>query len=274
MIKNIIVSTDLSARSDRAVLRAIKIANNYDAHLTILHVVDSQMPDAVATNMENIATEKINACISGAVEGIEYDIKIIHGHEYIDILTYATQNKYDLIILGTHRHTVNELNLTGKTIERVIQHSKIPVLIVEGRSESDYDSIIVGIDFNIHSKKSLKFVLNCFENSNFSLVHSFQTPFSAFLNDDVVRNQAFEEQRDELENFMKQNIEDVSKYNVKQVIREGGIKEILNEEISATQPDLLVLGTHGRTGISHALRGSVTESFLIDPPCDILVIRA
>jgi len=39
-------------------------------------------------------------------------------------------------------------------------------------------------------------------------------------------------------------------------------------------PDLLVVGTHGRTGVAHALLGSVAERLLRRPQCDVLAVRA
>jgi nucleotide-binding universal stress UspA family protein len=38
--------------------------------------------------------------------------------------------------------------------------------------------------------------------------------------------------------------------------------------------DLIVMGTHGRTGISHALLGSVTEKIVRRAPCPVLTIRS
>jgi nucleotide-binding universal stress UspA family protein len=46
----------------------------------------------------------------------------------------------------------------------------------------------------------------------------------------------------------------------------------LQEEITFSKPELLVLGTHGRTGLSRALSLNVTEKFLTNPSCDVLAV--
>jgi hypothetical protein len=57
------------------------------------------------------------------------------------------------------------------------------------------------------------------------------------------------------------------------ITRHGYPEPVLYEEIERAAPDLLVLGTHGRTGIAHAMLGGVAETFLSKPPCDVLVRR-
>lgn len=52
------------------------------------------------------------------------------------------------------------------------------------------------------------------------------------------------------------------------------VRQALAAEIERIQPDLVVIGTHGRTGIGSALLGSVTTHLLQDPPIDVLAMRA
>ena len=62
--------------------------------------------------------------------------------------------------------------------------------------------------------------------------------------------------------------------NIRKVICHGDPRSVLRTEVDRLTPDLLVLGTHGRVGISHALLGSVAEDFLNKPPCDVLAVKA
>ena len=62
-MKKILVTTDLSARSDRAVLRAIKLAEEFNSKLTILHVIDDQIPRGLIDSSRSIAKDEIKNCL-------------------------------------------------------------------------------------------------------------------------------------------------------------------------------------------------------------------
>ena len=61
---------------------------------------------------------------------------------------------------------------------------------------------------------------------------------------------------------------------MEKVMRVGGPQEVIHGQVVERGADLLVLGTHGRTGVAHALLGSVAEWFLTNPPCDIVAVKA
>ena len=58
------------------------------------------------------------------------------------------------------------------------------------------------------------------------------------------------------------------------VVRHGDVHATLRAEADRLQPDLLVLGTHGRVGLSRMVLGSIAEDFLNQPPCDVLAVKA
>ncbi len=58
------------------------------------------------------------------------------------------------------------------------------------------------------------------------------------------------------------------------ILKEGAVLEVIESEVHSRKPDLLVLGTHGRTGAALTLLGSVALALLEYPPCDVLVAQA
>ena len=54
----------------------------------------------------------------------------------------------------------------------------------------------------------------------------------------------------------------------------GDVHGVIHGEIQRLQPDLLVMGTHGRAGVANLLLGSVAVEFLNKPPCDVLAVKA
>lgn len=62
--------------------------------------------------------------------------------------------------------------------------------------------------------------------------------------------------------------------DLNRVMLEGTVRKVISQEIQRLRPELLVLGTHGRTGVAHAFLGSVAEDLLSDAPCDVLAVKA
>jgi nucleotide-binding universal stress UspA family protein len=56
-------------------------------------------------------------------------------------------------------------------------------------------------------------------------------------------------------------------------LRPGDARSVILREVIRQRADLLALGTHARSGLSHALIGSVAEWVVAMAPCDVLVAR-
>jgi nucleotide-binding universal stress UspA family protein len=61
---------------------------------------------------------------------------------------------------------------------------------------------------------------------------------------------------------------------VERVLREGNPVQGILDTARETRPDMIVLGTHGRTGVSRLLMGSVAEAVLRKAPCPVLTVKA
>ena len=70
------MATDLSARSDRAVLRSVKLAAKFNASLTILHVIDNEIPENIIKESKKLALEEINFCLKYEKSKLKIDIDI------------------------------------------------------------------------------------------------------------------------------------------------------------------------------------------------------
>lgn len=58
------------------------------------------------------------------------------------------------------------------------------------------------------------------------------------------------------------------------ILRTGDARDVINQAAKDLQCDLIVMGTHGRRGVSRALLGSVTETVVRTAPCPVLTVRA
>jgi len=276
----VLVATDLSARSDRAVERAVHLAKATGSALTILHVVDAELPRRTADRLVDEARELIGehvATLKGA-EATAPDIKVVLGTDYKEIEDVARKSGCELIVLGVHRNETREL-FRGTTAERVIRSRACQVLMVKARPQSHYRRIMVAVDFSDCSRRAMEFAVKLFPNAEFHLVHAFDVPFKAFLRSEDTRQEVSRSHEEEMDRFLKGDVPALLPLlqavpaRVFPVLKQGPVRDVIEDQADQLKPDLLVLGTHGRSGIAHAVMGSVAEDLLSYPPCDILAVR-
>lgn len=143
-IKSILVPTDLSPASKKALAYAVAFAEKFGAKLTLLHVV----APIEALNYTSafplfLPDDKIKAICTGLLEQMvkeeAIDPKLIekmlvrNGRAFHEITEAAKTLNVDLIIISTHGYTGLEHALLGSTTERVVRHARCPVLVVRER---------------------------------------------------------------------------------------------------------------------------------------------
>lgn len=140
-LSSILVPTDFSAESKKALLYAVAFARQFRAKLTLLYVIEPvATPDfakAFPLAMENDA---LMAQCKRELQTILRDneiedelvekILVRNGRSYDEITDAARTLKSDLIIISTHGYTGLKHALMGSTTERVVRHAKCPVLVV------------------------------------------------------------------------------------------------------------------------------------------------
>ncbi|MEQ9813308.1 MAG: universal stress protein [Azospirillaceae bacterium] len=281
MPAHFIVATDLSARSDRALERAVHLLDGRDARLTVIHVIDDELPAALSDMQETYARKSIEDHVADLAgdNRSAIEIQVLFGKPYAEILGAADKLEADMIVLGLHREDALKDMFLGTTAERTMRGSRVPVLLVRDRPSNDYARILVGIDFSQCSRVALRTALALFPRSALSLVHAFDVPFRGFLHGSGTKRMVRDEHDATFKALVDQELAAVTDLlpaspEIERILDEGTAGEVLTRQVKRLQPDLLVLGTHGRTGVAHAFFGSVAETFLRAPPCDVLAIKS
>ncbi len=142
--KNILVPTDFSEYSDKALQEAIDIARQYQAKVTLLHVielvinctVDYCLDPQTITQVEMESTAASKKMIQDQMnkfpeaKAVEVIADIRKGTPYEEILKAQEEIKCDLIVIASHGQTGLMRFLVGSVAEKVLRHSKGPVLLV------------------------------------------------------------------------------------------------------------------------------------------------
>jgi len=271
-MKRILVATDLSARSDRAVLRAIKLAEKFQARLTIINVIDDQIPKRSIESFKSIAQDEIDNCLKNHNSQVEIDIKIVKGDAYEQILKFSYEEDIDLLVVGIHRHVNSDEPMIGHVIQRLVDFSHKPIIVVRDRYEKDYNKILAPVDFTNSSVISLKFATDNFSKANFDLIHTYQVPFMGISgSSSIISKQAQKESEEDLDNIIH-DIEKSHPVKINKIIKKGRISNVLFEEVGHLNPDLLVIGCSEKHFVARFADASIADQILADPPCDVLIV--
>lgn len=144
----IVVCVDFSATSDRAVVRAAKMAEQFGASLEIIHVMyppeldnwgramyhpenspktyEEECRAAVWTNMD-----RLRAKHAAFLQGVNYEVKVLESQiATLKITNYVRDSGADLVVLGTHGNSGFSSYFIGTNAERLIQDAPVSVFAV------------------------------------------------------------------------------------------------------------------------------------------------
>lgn len=136
-MKRILVATDLSSRSELAVMRAAALAKARNAELTVLNVLDDDQPPVLIAP-QRLAIANLLEVNGQALKerlGVESKAIVRVGDPVVVINAVAEEIGADLLVMGAHRHTPLRDLFIGTTLERVVRNAKIPVLRAAGAPE-------------------------------------------------------------------------------------------------------------------------------------------
>jgi len=142
-LKTIVVGTDFSVCSARALSYAVSLAASQNAKLHIVHVLSEpvQPLDVVGAlpyvdqgtraEWQKTAEERLlNECRAAERRGIRSTCEVIWGRPSDALVDRAAEIKCSLVVIGTHGRSAFEQFLLGSTAERVVRRSTVPVLTV------------------------------------------------------------------------------------------------------------------------------------------------
>jgi len=140
--EKILIAIDFSENSDYAFSYALMLARQFDAHLTLLHVINEPV-DLRGFYVPHISFEQLEKEIEEGAEKMlatfcrdnlgnfsNYATAIVTGIPYEEIIRTAGEVGASLIVLGTHGRTGLDHLIFGSTAERVVRSASCPVLTI------------------------------------------------------------------------------------------------------------------------------------------------
>ncbi len=281
-MRTILVATDFSTRSDRALRRAVLLARQIEARLVLLHVVDEDRPrrlvEAERREAETLLAEWV-ATLAG-VDQVACRWSLRGGEAFVGILAAAEEVGADLIVLGPPRRQLLRGVLTGTTAERVIREGARPVLVANGMPSALYRRVALAVDFSPGCARAAEVIgrLGLDERTTLLAVHAFdapalplflRTPGTAAAVEDYLAG-VRREAAAELARFLAE-VGLVRARRVLVPVRDG-IADAIATAAAKLRADLLVLASRGKVGLGKLVLGSVAEALLRRAELDVLVV--
>ena len=279
---HVLAAHDLTARSDVALVRAARLAFDRKGHLTILHVVDSDLP-APVVDAQRMRTENYLEIVGRRWLGNDtpsYRVEIASGDPAATISAEADARTVDLVVTGRHRRRPVADMFVGTTVERLLRLTRRPILVVNNPNQAPYQSVLIPVDFSDASTAAIRFAATFLPKANLHLFHAYKGAFQ-----DYVAALSLTFSREERARFAGPIGEQAKQAMSRLIdtlrlgargpsitIKNGDASALVEEELALQKTDLVVMGTHARSGIAHTLIGSVAETVLGSATCDMLVV--
>jgi nucleotide-binding universal stress UspA family protein len=275
--RSVLLATDLSCRCDRALDRAVMLAAAWGAKLHLLHVLEGEEPEQGAELLPGRSARALAERQLGAAtraHGIEGQILLEHGSPDEVILRKAQELGCDLIVIGIARSGSLARSVLGTTVDRLVHRAFMPVLVVKNRPWRAYETVVVASDFSETAAHALRQAFDMFPHAQLTLAHAYRVPFEGFISREANENELLADAQREYAAFLPSvGAPPDALARMKSLIRYGSPESVVGTHVWESDTDLVVLGTHGRSGRFGILMGSTAERLLVSLPSDVMVVR-
>ncbi len=281
LFKRILVAVDGSSASLHALKETCRLARAEHGSITVLSVMppyDGELRLVGVRNISALMQAPVEKALADAVrvaeaEGITVRTLAAQGEPYEEITVLAEDEWYDVIVLGVKGHNLSETVLMGSVTARVIGHAKTNVLVIPHESALMWNHILVPVDGSEWSRAAadIAFQLVRSYGSRLEVVSVADVPSHLYGLSISAADQMILRARQYLERITCEA--EARGIEANSVLREGEPAKILIELVHNQASDLIIMGSHGRTGLTRLLMGSVTERVVHNSPCPILVVR-
>lgn len=299
-IQNIVVPIDFSKMSMQVIQMAKQLARRFGASIHLAHVrhlnyaTDFVVPAppiipfssmTYEQEAEQTALKELKKVASEcSVSSAKCDV-LSGAPAFDEICRLAYTVPADLVVMPTHGRTGLKHVFLGSTAERIVQHSSCPVLVARGNALRANNgtpfrikTILVPVDFSNCSREGLRYAI-AFANefgAKIILLHAtylgyvYSSEGTAIYDIPSLQKAA----RKTAEHKMREFVRSVKFGAVRfeTAFTEGSPVIDICAFAKDHNVDLIITSTHGFTGFTHVLIGSIAEQVVRHAPCSVLVV--
>jgi nucleotide-binding universal stress UspA family protein len=274
-LRNILVATDFSQTSDRALEHALSLARTYNSRIFLAHVIPvnlmmaPELAEASRDEMRYAAREEMEKILaSGRFFGVPHEEIIQEGTLWLNIEALIREHEIDLVVLGTHGMGHMRKTPIGSSAEEIFRQVRVPVLTVGPAVEREplygieLKNILFATAFGAGAERQAAYAFSLAQEhrSRITLLHVQRNP----------------DQEEEIVNRMQDLLPSAAELHCLPLFRvEWGdpVKEILRvaEQMHA---DLIVLGAKPRKGLAAHEPHTKAYQVVCGAHCPILTIKS
>lgn len=289
--KHILVGVDFSEASARAVREAIRIASFDSTRVHLLHVIDERvlenLEDQVVVDRDRTIADSTQRLADFAKEhgdGYAYlKTQTVIGHPFRDLVRVMNEEQADLVVLGS-RGTSDDDHRLGAIVSKCLRKAAAPLLIVDQGQGETIEKVVCAVDYSDTSRQAMEHAIKIanLDQADLEFLHVYIPPSSFQSPESGVMLMGFEGiadypniAREQLERFVEPMRSQIAEEKTVTctVVDHLSIGRGIINHLKDHGGDLLVLGTHGRTGWRSLLLGTTAEHIFHRAPCSTLAVK-
>ena len=295
-IKKILFPTDFSECAEHAFSHAAELAALFEAEVHVFHTRIRPLSyyPALKHLLDEAERVEANQQLSMDSSGektlrapIGDQIIVISDEKtgqaaYEEIITYSKMHDIDLIVMGTHGRRGPRRLFIGSTAERVVRLAPCPVLTLRSDAEilnpAHLSNILVPVDFSDFSNDAVRYaseladtwqaeitLLHVIEEAILPTVYGVE-PVSMYPIEHLM-----EESQKQIDQIKEEYFGANPKIHTKVMVGHSALT--IAEYAKESSTNLIVIPTHGLTGLKRFLMGSVAEHVVRNAQCAVLTVK-
>lgn len=254
-----------------------------DRTLVLLHVLEpyadhteagghgSEQTDRARDDAQELLDEAVDAVEGTAETAIRY------GRPVHEIIRYIEENPVDRVVIGSHGREGAERLLLGSVAETVVRRSSVPVTVVRQQliDAGSPDDVVVPFDGSQESRRALSHAIEEFPDSELTALYVTYPTTEGSIPGPLSSGDDAEPSDDESGDVL-----DIAEQTAAETGREIQTDTISGDParaiVSYAETELvdhIVMGSHGRDGLTRLLLGSVAETVVRRAPTSVTVVR-
>ncbi len=277
-MKKVLVPVDFSSASEHAMNFASEICKLTGGEVTLLHILESPYSGfSVAGEMDLGSMQmfyqgEFIRAVHDKLEdwrlrleegGTPVVAKMKEGHAFQNISKTIAEVDADLVVMGSNGASGLKEIFVGSNAAKTVRHAKCPVIVIKQETHvEDLKSLVFATDTSHEQESVVDEVKQIQKLLDVNLhVLKVKTPYNWLKESQMKAQLDHFSDRNEFEEYSTSFID-------ADFVDEGALK--FAEEQNA---GMVLIGTHGRTGLGHLIGGSISESIVNESKIPVMVMK-
>ena len=295
MFKKVVVPLDGSLLAEQALSFLPRFVSPLQTHIDLVCVVQPWvyalgMSEATPISVINDLHENWQAYLHQQeifLQGLGYTVQshVLEGDIAAEILALAANKNADLIVMSTHGRSGFRRLALGSVAERVLHNATIPLLLVrEGaalHTTNPIEHLLVPLDGSSFAERSIPLAVELSTQTGATLTMLRVVQDLDAQNKQIIfkSEEAAEEAVTQWKLLATRYLDELAKgikaegVKVSSMVLSGDPENLIGTIAETLPADLIVMSTHGRSGVSRWVYGRVANKVLRTASCPVLLVR-